>query len=228
MGNQDTGKNEIAEQVGRGGFASPDHAPHPPPPLQVLVQRLIETSKERGLKTVSVESRVAPSGSTYIAPFYLDLGFTEEAEGSRVYKLDVANGKKKAAASGGMSAADVNDFIAKVKAEVDAIAAARGTSSGGGGGGGLSKAAVDEYIAKVRSEVDAVAAARVVPVGLTAAEVNAYIAKVRGSPGLHTPPHAPTPFPRTPSTQGEGRRRQGRRGPAGSARARGRSRPGSG
>jgi hypothetical protein len=112
MGNQDTGKNEIAEEA--------------------LVRKLIETTKERGLKTVSIESRIAPSGSTYLPPFYLDLGFAAESEGARLYKLDVAGAggastpvAPSASSSAGLSKAEVDAYIAKVKAEVDAVAKAR-------------------------------------------------------------------------------------------------------
>lgn len=73
------------------------------------------------------------------------------------------------AAKTGMAKAEVDAYISKVKAEVDAIAKARVESELAGEAedesppktAGLTKAEVDAYISKVKAEVDAIAKARV-------------------------------------------------------------------
>ena len=71
--------------------------------------------------------------------------------------------------------AEVDAYVAKVKAEVDVIAKARLDASAG-----LSKEEVDAYIAKVKAKVDVVAKARPAPAEMQAAGEVALVAAAEG------------------------------------------------
>ena len=98
-----------------------------------------------------------------------------------------------APASVGLSKAEVDAYIATVKAEVDLVAKARpmAVEAGAPASVGLSKAEVDAYIATVKAEVDLVTKARPMAVETP---------PIPTPTPTPTPPLSPTPSSPVPAT----------------------------